>query len=851
MPRDLYIVELVYTKTHRRMPGLLPGFSLVCLGLLLSQQPVHASNQDLHIQEIMAGANGNSRIQFIVVEQGKNGENLWGPQGAESQSRAMLVFFDALGRETGKFKFPADPPAGGTLKTLIATQEFASLPGAPEPDILIPPLLNALSGKVCFKDNPSNASAARKNECVSYGNFQGDTEINRSGPDGPGTSAGQPAPSLPILNAVSLRRSGNLGQNSDFTLTTSPSPANHAGATLSIPVATRVEQGETLFKNETFSGNGRTCASCHVEADGFALTPRNVQSRFTALALPQPVFDPLFVGESAPSAFDAGFDFNLNTLVLTAEVETPAPCTGELRGEITSENGARAKVLARVSPVSYLVYGGLNPRLAGMVTDGICFANAGNITAGDLAAPAGSPVAGIDDPLRMRSQRDPGFPQTLILENIDGFSNPPVFRKSTHLLNLSQTAPYGLSGDIPDLQAFTNGAVAQHFPRTLARNSGSNPDFRLPTPDELAALEAFMLAQEFPAGGDPNKFDLARFATTESQRRGREEFVGFGCASCHGGPTLSQTTVSIQGKPVGVNASFNTGSPNSPLRAALPCEPAAETVGACGTREFSTPQLWNLPLLGPFFHDGSARTLAEAVNFYSSSQFSTSPANVALINQGIGVVPTDAIVSFLEGLVTRPYALTGGALRFGSQEPASGPTADEDLTVTNTGSSTLSFDSAACRLTGRDPGQFSITSCPLAPTLEPGERRTIRVFFDPDSNNLKAAILEIRPLNAAPSGVDVFGVGGPLGPPPSVSSISAVSGSTKGGAPITLSGTNFVEGAAVLVGGVDAGYVTVVSSTTLQVRTGAHPPGTVQIVVINPDGQTTTFENAYTFTEPF
>ena len=48
----------------------------------------------------------------------------------------MLVFFDAVGRETGKFKFAANPGTGGSLQTLIATQEFASLPGAPVPDAL-------------------------------------------------------------------------------------------------------------------------------------------------------------------------------------------------------------------------------------------------------------------------------------------------------------------------------------------------------------------------------------------------------------------------------------------------------------------------------------------------------------------------------------------------------------------------------------------------------------------------------------------------------------------------------------------------------------------------------------------
>src|SRR5207248_2651801 len=136
-----------------------------------------------------------------------------------------------------------------------------------------------------------------------------------------------------------------------------------------------------------------------------------------------------------------------------------------------------------------------------------------------------------------------------------GFSNPPVFRKSPHLMNLSRTGPFGLSGDIPDLQSFVTAAVKQHFPRTLARNgSGANPDFRLPTPDETAAMAAFLRAQQFPAGSDPNRFDLDRFATTSAQRFGRAQFFGTpaqpNCSMCHGGSTLSQTTVSIQGKPI-------------------------------------------------------------------------------------------------------------------------------------------------------------------------------------------------------------------------------------------------------------------------------------------------------------
>ena len=151
----------------------------------------------------------------------------------------------------------------------------------------------------------------------------------------------------------------------------------------------------------------------------------------------------------------------------------------------------------------------------------------------------------------------------------------------------------------------------------------------------------------------------------------------------------------------------------------------------CGSREFSTPQLFNLPALGPYFHNGSARTLAEAVDFYFSSEFGTSPANVALIFQGVGVVTTDAITAFLAGLVPRPYNLSEGSLRFGARSLESGLSAVKAVTITNTGSSMLRFDSAACRLEGADPDEFRITGCPLAPILGEGESRTILVVFTP------------------------------------------------------------------------------------------------------------------------
>src|SRR5256885_13613472 len=74
----------------------------IAAALLLSPGRAGATNDETHLSEVMAGANGNSKIQFIIIRQEGIG-NLWGPRVA-GQSAMMLQFFDATGRETGRFK---------------------------------------------------------------------------------------------------------------------------------------------------------------------------------------------------------------------------------------------------------------------------------------------------------------------------------------------------------------------------------------------------------------------------------------------------------------------------------------------------------------------------------------------------------------------------------------------------------------------------------------------------------------------------------------------------------------------------------------------------------------------------
>lgn len=82
-----------------------------------------------------------------------------------------------------------------------------------------------------------------------------------------------------------------------------------------------------------------------------------------------------------------------------------------------------------------------------------------------------------------------------------------------------------------------------------------------------------------------------------------------------------------------------------------------------------------------------------------------------------------------------------------------------------------------------------------------------------------------------------------LSPAPTISSVSPAIGFPAGGLTITITGSNFVNGATVTIGGTSATSVTVVSSSVLTARTPARTVGSAAVVVKNPDNQTATLAN--------
>ena len=165
------------------------------------------------------------------------------------------------------------------------------------------------------------------------------------------------------------------------------------------------------------------------------------------------------------------------------------------------------------------------------------------------------------------------------------------------------------------------GAVIQHFTRTLNRVPGV--DFRLPTDEELDALEAFQLSL-----GRQQELALPLPLRDPVVARGQEIFLdpSLGkCSLCH---ENAGATANFGSGNLG-NQNFDTGIedlPDQPPDLFGAANPTDDGFGTPGDRTFNTPPLVEAADTGPFFHDNAVPTIEDAVAFYDGDSFNESPA---------------------------------------------------------------------------------------------------------------------------------------------------------------------------------------------------------------------------------
>ena len=223
----------------KRPKSALP-WALLAATLLFFLTPQQASAlfHRMHIDEVMAGAGGDSSIQFVELRMEASGQN--------QIVNHTIQFYNASGAQTGTFTFSGNVTnAANGASILIGTTAFDSASSV-TPDFFMSSDVVAPDGRVCFENI----------DCVAYGNYTGSN-----------TGYGSAASALPTSGNSSLKRSTNTNNNAnDFALGT-PAPRNNAGqtGTVTSPLAAPTgltavdhpaDQGGVIDLSWTTSGGG-------------------------------------------------------------------------------------------------------------------------------------------------------------------------------------------------------------------------------------------------------------------------------------------------------------------------------------------------------------------------------------------------------------------------------------------------------------------------------------------------------------------------------------------------------------------------------------------------------------------
>lgn len=330
------------------------------------------------------------------------------------------------------------------------------------------------------------------------------------------------------------------------------SPLGRAQSLSALSDVKKLSDGKRLFERETFDGNGRTCLTCHSRETG-TVSPEDAQARFAANS-----HDPLFLHDGSDDGRGNGATRMLKDATVLVEVPLPP-----------------------------------NVSLA-------------------------------DDPYARTVTLRRGIPSTLDTPALD-----PVLM---------------LDGRDPDLETQARGAIRGHF------QSAAGPDAK-----DLQRIAEFQVTNRFFSSPELRRFARGGPAPalpegySESEKRGRRFFVDAPfdpatkagiCAACHSGPMLNQTNqflplplppgsrfqsilvseFNAAGNPVrkfifknpdGTTTEVNSPDPGRALITGVAQSPLFDSVNA-----FKIPSLWGVNRTAPYFHDNSAKTLADVIRHY-------------------------------------------------------------------------------------------------------------------------------------------------------------------------------------------------------------------------------------------
>ncbi len=370
-----------------------------------------------------------------------------------------------------------------------------------------------------------------------------------------------------------------------------------------------VTQGEDIFFNETFDGNGRTCGTCHAATNNFTIDTKSIAKLKND--------DPLFVAEFVP-ALIFGDPANLDPVTgLPRRFENPELMRAF--GVIVENQDGMGDLENRFNMRGV-------PHNIGMTVS--------------IATPPG----GLTPPDERTGWSGDGAPSGMVGSLVT-------------------------SGRLRD---FTVGAVVQHFPKTLDRDF-SGVDMRLPTIAELDAVEAFLLSlgrqiELEIRDGFPDELILKDDDAEEGKVLFRDGVPGGSgsCGACHlnaganapfgGGGNrnfntgveaflrnrITDSDFTVLGEPRPVDGGFGT-NPDGDFTSLVP-QPGFVNENF-GDGSFNTPSVVEAADTPPFFHNNVADNLEEAIEFYNTPEF------IATTFSGVGIDfdedQVDKVASFM------------------------------------------------------------------------------------------------------------------------------------------------------------------------------------------------------------
>ena len=236
----------------------------------------------------------------------------------------------------------------------------------------------------------------------------------------------------------------------------------------------------------------------------------------------------------------------------------------------------------------------------------------------------------------------------------------------------------------------------------------------------------------------------------------------------------------------------------------------------------------SIKIAGTGFLNGATATLGKKpclnVVFVNSTLITcTTPSGTGTSNMVVTNPDTQVSTQNVEFIYTPPPTFTSIA-------PTIGLTTGGD-TVVITGSNFLS--NATVSLGGAVCTPNDITDTQISCVTSPRTAGTVGITItNPDNQSItKANVFTYSTVSSTITITKVTPNGGPL----------------SGGTEITIDGNNFVTGATITLGGVSCTSISFISSTQLTCSTPASTSGAVDVIVTNPNTQTGTLNEGYTY----